>query len=64
MSERFTLNAEDLKKWATNALVFAGPDLVVFFGALANKFQAQDAFLAVLVMNLLLDLLKKYLAGK
>lgn len=63
-SKRFTLNLVDIKKWLKNALVFVGPDLIVFLGALSAKFSAEGALVLVLILNLLIDLLRKFLAGK
>ncbi len=63
-SKRFTLNREDLKGWLKNALIFVAPDLIVFLGALSVKLSADGALVAVLVLNLLIDLLRKYLSGK
>jgi hypothetical protein len=40
------------------------PDLIVFLGALAAKFSAEGAFVVVLFLNLAIDLLRKFIAGK
>jgi hypothetical protein len=64
MSTRFTLNKDDIMAFLKNALIFIAPDLIVFLGALAAKFSADNAFVIVLVLNLLIDLLRKFLAGK
>jgi hypothetical protein len=63
-SERFTLNSKDIKGWLKNVLIFAAPDLVVFLGALSLKFSADGAIVAVLLLNILIDLIKKFVAGK
>jgi len=63
-SKRFTLNKTDIKNWFKNALLYAGPDLIVFFGALSAKFSAEDMFVAVIFLNLVIDLLRKYISGK
>jgi hypothetical protein len=64
MSTKFTLNKADVLAWLKNALIFAAPDLIVFFGALAAKFSADNAIIVVLILNLIIDLLRKFLAGK
>lgn len=62
-SARFTLNSTDFKKMALNFVIFALPDFIVFLGALAAKFTADGAIVVVLILNLLIDGLKKFLAG-
>lgn len=63
-SKRFTLNRSDFKGWFKNALVFVAPDLIVFAGALSAKFSTEGAITAVLVLNLGIDLLRKFVSGK
>lgn len=64
MSKRFTLNKEDVLRVLKNALIFIAPDAIVFLGALAAKFSAEGAFIAVLILNLAIDVLRKFIAGK
>jgi len=64
MSERFTLNTTDIKAWLKNAAIFVAPDLIIFLGALAAKFSAEGAFVIVLVLNLVIDLLRKYIKAR
>ena len=54
----------DFKGWFKNALVFVAPDLIVFAGALSAKFSTEGAITAVLVLNLGIDLLRKFVSGK
>lgn len=64
MSKRFTLNGEDIKAFLKNALIFVAPDFIVFLGALSAKFSAEDSLVVVLVLNLVIDLLRKWISGK
>ena len=64
MSERFTLNTADIKAWLKNAAIFVAPDLIIFLGALAAKFSAEGAFVIVLILNLAIDLLRKYIKAR
>ena len=63
-SKRFTLNRADFGNWFRNALVFIAPDVVLFLGALSAKASAEGALIAVLVLNLVIDLLRKFIAGR
>lgn len=58
------MRQEDIKAWLKNALIFALPDFLVFMGALSAKFQAEGAIVVVLMLNLLIDLGRKYLANR
>jgi hypothetical protein len=58
------MQKEDFKAWFKNAVIFVLPDLIVFMGALTAKFQAQGAIVVVLILNLAIDLLRKYLATR
>lgn len=71
-SQKYALNKEDVKKWLTNTLVFLGPALIAFLGALAIAVRdnapkegnwATGAIIALYLINVLTDLLKKFLAG-
>ena len=64
MSKRFTLNKDDVLAFLTNALIFVAPDLIVFLSALAAKFSAEGAIVTVLVLNLAIELVRKFLAGR
>ena len=55
---------EEFKAWLKNAAIFAAPDLIVFLGALAAKFSAEGAFVIVLILNLAIDLLRKYIKAR
>ena len=54
----------DWKAWLKNALIFVLPDFLVFLGALSAKFSAEGSLVVVLILNLIIDLLRKYLAGR
>ena len=61
-SKRFTLNKEDFKKFVKNALIFGAPIIVAVIASLVNVIP-QDAkyyALAIYVINLALDLVKKW----
>lgn len=64
MSSKFGLNKEDLLKILKNILIFVLPDLIIFLGAISAKLDAEGAFIAVLGLNILIDVLKRFLAGK
>jgi len=55
---------KELKAWLKNAVIFVVPDFIVFLGALAAKFSAEGAFITVLILNLIIDLLRKYMATR
>lgn len=65
-SERFTLNKEDVKKWLKNALVFLGPAILVLLVSISDALpkDAQWGIVALYVVNLVTDLLRKFLAGR
>lgn len=62
-SKRFQLNQVDLKKWLKDALVFAVPATIVGLEAYQR---GEDPIIAVKVWagGMVVNLLKKYLAGK
>ena len=64
-SKRFSLNQEDVKKVLSNSLVFLAPMLLVFLTAIQAGVPLKDAMYAVYLygLNVLIDLLKKYVAG-
>lgn len=65
-SLKFHLSVEDVKKVAKNALVFGGPALLVLLASVVQAVPAdwKYATVTLYVLNVLLDLLKKFLAGK
>ena len=65
-SESGTMNRSDWKNWGKNVLIFSTPALILFLGALANNTPFQDAakVLYLAIINALIDLLRKYQAGK
>jgi hypothetical protein len=64
MSKKYTLNKADIEAFLVNAIIFIAPDLIIFLVALAAKFSAQGAIVTVLVLNLAIDLIRKWIAGK
>ena len=65
-STRFTLNETDVKKWLTNALIFLAPALLVLMASLADAIptDAKYGVFALYALNVLVDVLKKFVAGK
>lgn len=65
-SKRFTLNKEDVTKWLTNTAIFLAPALLVFLTAIQAGMPVKQAMLAVYtyLLNVVIDLLKKYVSGK
>lgn len=65
-SKKFQLNQVDLKKWLNNTLIFAAPALLIFLTQIESgkSIKEASAVLYVWVLNTLIDILKKYLAGK
>lgn len=64
VSQKYQLIRQDFGKVLANALVFLGPALLVFIPALAQQIPANVGYgaLALYVLNLLTDLLRKWLA--
>jgi hypothetical protein len=65
-SKRFTLNKEDIKKWAKNTLIFLAPVLISFLTAVKSGVDIKDALYLVYLwgLNVVIDLLRKFSAGK
>lgn len=64
-SKRFTLNRADVEKWGMNMFIFLGPTLVILIGSIV-KIVPQDAkygAVTLYILNVLVDLLKKFLQG-
>jgi hypothetical protein len=66
MSNRFTLNKTDLLKWGKNALIFLAPALIIFLTAVKSGADIKDALFLVYLwgLNVIIDLLRKFVAGK
>ena len=66
MSNRFTLNKTDLLKWGKNALIFLAPALIIFLTAIKSGADMKDALYLVYLwgLNVIIDLLRKFTAGK
>lgn len=67
-SKRFSLNGLDWKKIGQNALVFLAPALLVLLGdltkALPEWFDGAYLVVALYVVNILVDALRKFVNGK
>jgi hypothetical protein len=65
MSERFSLNKEDVKKWLKNAALFFAPALLVFLIAIEAGTPREEALYLVYLwaLNVLIDLTRKFLAS-
>lgn len=66
MSKRFTLNKEDVKKWAINTLTFLAPALIIFLTAIQAGVTVKEALYAIYLwgLNVSIDLLKKFIQEK
>ena len=62
-----TVNSADLKRVASNAIVFAGPALLVLLADLSRAFpdwfSGATLVVAVYVLNFVTDLLRKFLSS-
>jgi len=60
------LNRKDWEQWAKNLLIFSAPALILFLTELSHGTDWKKAmsFLYLALINALIDLLKKYNAGK
>lgn len=66
MSKRFSLNNEDIKKWANNTLVFLAPALIIFLTAIQTGVPIKEALYSIYLwgLNTSIDLLKKFVQQK
>lgn len=68
MSKRFTLNKDDVLRIAKNALIFAGPALLVLVAdlvkALPTWLEGYWLVVALYALNVIADTLRKFLSGK
>ncbi len=66
MTKRFSLNKADLIKWSKNALIFAGPAILVLLASFTKIIPSdwQYGALVLYIINLFADLLRKYISGK
>lgn len=66
MSEKFSLNKEDLKKWGKNTLVFLAPALIIFLTAIQAGVPVKEALYSIYLwgLNVAIDLLKKFVQEK
>lgn len=65
MSQRFTLNKEDIIRWGKNTLIFLAPALIIFLTAIKSGADVKDALFLVYLwgLNVAIDLLRKFVAG-
>jgi hypothetical protein len=67
-SKRFQLNELDYKKILNNALIFVAPALLVLLGDLVKAFpdwfSGSYLVIALWVVNIVTDALRKFIAGK
>ena len=65
-SKRFTLNNTDLSNWLKNSLVFLAPFALVWLTAIQQGVSFKDSLnlLYMYALNVSIDLLKKFIAGK
>jgi hypothetical protein len=68
VSKRFTINKADVLKVLHNALVFAAPALLVLLAdlvkALPDWFNGVWLVVALYVVNVVTDFVRKFIAGK
>lgn len=66
MSRQFSLNGADLKRVFKNAVIFLAPALIVLLCSFQNIVpkDANWAVVALFVLNVLMDALRKFVAGK
>lgn len=64
-SKRFSLNKEDVEKWLNNAIVFLAPALLVFLTAIQAGRTVEESLNVLYLwgLNVVIDLLKKFIAG-
>ena len=67
-SAKFTLNQADIKRVARNALIFAAPALLLLLSdltrAIPEWFNGVWLIVALYILNVVSDVLRKLLAGK
>ena len=66
VSNKFSLNAQDLNNWVRNTIIFLAPALLALFASIQGSLpkEATSGIVALYILNVLTDLLKKYVAGK
>jgi len=66
MSKRFSLNKEDVLKWAKNTLTFLAPALIIFLTAIQSGVPIKEALYSIYLwgLNVAIDLLKKFVQEK
>jgi hypothetical protein len=64
LSGRFQLNKNDLSLWGRNALIFAGPALIVLAASFKDIIpkEAEWGAMALFALNLITDLIRKFIA--
>lgn len=66
VSKRFTLNKDEVKKWATNTFIFLAPALFVFLTAIQSGISVKDSLNVLYLwgLNVAIDFLKKFISSK
>jgi membrane protein YdbS with pleckstrin-like domain len=66
MSSKFSLNGVDLARVLKNALIFLAPALIVLIASFQNIVpkDASWAVVALFVLNVVTDLIRKFVSGK
>lgn len=64
-SEKYSLDKRDVEVWAKNALIFLGPALLVLLGSVIEAIPQDWKYgaVALYALNIVTDLLRKFLAG-
>lgn len=64
MSQRFTLNKQDINKWAKNGLIFFGPGILLVLIAIQSGKTPQEALYIFWywLLALVIDLLRKFIS--
>jgi len=64
MSERFTLNQEDVKRWLKNTAIFFAPAFLVFLIAIQSGTPREEALYLVYLwlLNTAIDLTRKFIS--
>ncbi len=65
-SKKFTLNTTDINKWLSNSLVFLAPFALVFLMSIQSGSSMSESLnlLYMYALNVTIDLLRKFVAGK
>lgn len=62
VSQKYKLTIEDIKKIVKNAIIFLAPVLIILLIDLQNGRQIDMAYLKLWALNIVIDVLKKFIA--